>query len=358
MAIIELNNIRVSYETKKNKVDAVKDTTIHVEKGDIFGIIGYSGAGKSTIVRTINLLQKPSSGEVKINGKVLFKAGADGKDQVNIKEAELRKERQKIGMIFQHFNLLNEKTVFANVEFALLHSPLTDKQKEEKIRELLELVSLSEFEDKYPAQLSGGQKQRVAIARALANDPDILISDEGTSALDPKTTNQILDLLKDLQKRLGLTIVLITHEMHVVKEIANKVAVMQNGEVIEQNTLLEIFAHPQEELTKQFIDTTSNVSRFIHSLTENNTFSHLEKDEELIYLSYYGNQSGEPAMSELTRQFDVATNIFYGNVEVLQNTRFGSLVVALKGTDENRLAAKDYLAQQHIEFTVLKEQVK
>ena len=232
MAIIELNNIRVSYETKKNKVDAVKDTTIHIEKGDIFGIIGYSGAGKSTIVRTINLLQKPSAGEVKVNGKVLFKAGADGKDQAKIKTAELRKERQKIGMIFQHFNLLNEKTVFENIEFALLHSPLSDKQKEEKIRDLLNLVSLSEFEEKYPAQLSGGQKQRVAIARALANDPEILISDEGTSALDPKTTNQILDLLKDLQKRLGLTIVLITHEMHVVKEIANKVAVMQNGEVI------------------------------------------------------------------------------------------------------------------------------
>lgn len=248
MAIIELNNIRVSYETKKNKVDAVKDTTIHIEKGDIFGIIGYSGAGKSTIVRTINLLQKPSAGEVKVNGKVLFKAGADGKDQAKIKTAELRKERQKIGMIFQHFNLLNEKTVFENIEFALLHSPLSDKQKEEKIRDLLNLVSLSEFEEKYPAQLSGGQKQRVAIARALANDPEILISDEGTSALDPKTTNQILDLLKDLQKRLGLTIVLITHEMHVVKEIANKVAVMQNGEVIEQNNLLEIFAHPQEQL--------------------------------------------------------------------------------------------------------------
>ncbi|MFR1821284.1 MAG: NIL domain-containing protein, partial [Lactococcus petauri] len=202
------------------------------------------------------------------------------------------------------------------------------------------------------------QKQRVAIARALANDPEILISDEGTSALDPKTTNQILDLLKDLQKRLGLTIVLITHEMHVVKEIANKVAVMQNGEVIEQNNLLEIFAHPQEQLTQQFIDTTSNVSRFIHSLTENDTFSDLADDEELIYLSYYGNQSGEPAMSEITRKFDVSTNIFYGNVEVLQNTRFGSLVVSLKGTEENRLAAKEYLAGQNIEFTVLKAQVK
>lgn len=198
----------------------------------------------------------------------------------------------------------------------------------------------------------------MAIARALANDPEILISDEGTSALDPKTTNQILDLLKDLQKRLGLTIVLITHEMHVVKEIANKVAVMQNGEVIEQNNLLEIFAHPQEQLTQQFIDTTSNVSRFIHSLTENDTFSALAEDEELIYLSYYGNQSGEPAMSEITRKFDVSTNIFYGNVEVLQNTRFGSLVVSLKGTEENRWAAKEYLAEQNIEFTVLKAQVK
>ena len=196
MAIIELNNIRVSYETKKNKVDAVKDTTIHIEKGDIFGIIGYSGAGKSTIVRTINLLQKPSAGEVKINGKVLFKAGADGKDQAKIKPAELRKERQKIGMIFQHFNLLNEKTVFENIEFALLHSPLSDKQKEEKIRELLNLVSLSEFEEKYPAQLSGGQKQRVALARLLVYDTKLVLLDEPFSALDETLKEQLLNETK------------------------------------------------------------------------------------------------------------------------------------------------------------------
>lgn len=181
---------------------------------------------------------------------------------------------------------------------------------------MLNLVSLSEFEEKYPAQLSGGQKQRVAIARALANDPEILISDEGTSALDPKTTNQILDLLKDLQKRLGLTIVLITHEMHVVKEIANKVAVMQNGEVIEQNNLLEIFAHPQEQLTQQFIDTTSNVSRFIHSLTENDTFSDLADDEELIYLSYYGNQSE----NQLCRKLPV--NLMFQRISSMGMLRF------------------------------------
>ncbi len=234
-AIIELNNLSVQFHQKGRLVTAVKDATLRIEKGDIYGVIGYSGAGKSTLVRTINLLQKPTKGQIVINGEKIF----DSENPVKFTGAKLREFRQKIGMIFQHFNLLSEKTVFNNVAFALQHSQiedkngkkryLTKKEKTDKVTELLKLVDLEELSDKYPAQLSGGQKQRVAIARALANDPEILISDEGTSALDPKTTNQILDLLKSLHEKLGITVVLITHEMQVVKEIANKVAVMQNG---------------------------------------------------------------------------------------------------------------------------------
>lgn len=350
-AIIELNNLSVQFHQKGRLVTAVKDATLHIEKGDIYGVIGYSGAGKSTLVRTINLLQKPTKGQIVINGEKIF----DSENPVKFTGAKLREFRQKIGMIFQHFNLLSEKTVFNNVAFALQHSQiedkngkkryLTKKEKTDKVTELLKLVDLEELSDKYPAQLSGGQKQRVAIARALANDPEILISDEGTSALDPKTTNQILDLLKSLHEKLGITVVLITHEMQVVKEIANKVAVMQNGEIIEQNSLIDIFAQPKEALTKQFIETTSSVNRFIASLSRTELLAQLADDEELIHLDYSGSELEDPVVSDITKKFDVTTNIFYGNVELLQGQPFGS--------SEHRAAAKAYFVERHLKFEVL-----
>ena len=229
-AQIDLKNITVQFGQNK----AVNDVSLEINKGDIYGVIGFSGAGKSTLVRTINLLQYPSAGSVEVNGTVLFK---DNKLQISKKQ--LQEKRRKIGMIFQNFNLLNEETVIENVAFALQHSRLSDQELEEKSLHLLELVGLKDKADFYPAQLSGGQQQRVAIARALANDPDILISDEATSALDPKTTNQILDLLYDLNKKLGLTVVLITHEMDAVKRVANKIAVMENAESMVVTTTTE-----------------------------------------------------------------------------------------------------------------------
>ena len=388
--IIELNNLSVLFPKKAEKVRvgkdellgeaglksqstqvtvattpaiaAVSNATLHIEKGDIYGVIGYSGAGKSTLVRTINLLQKPTTGQIIVNGETIF----DSQAKIEIKGTKLREFRQKIGMIFQHFNLLSEKTVFANVAFALQHTQIVDgkgkkryltkNEKTDKVNKLLELVDLVDLAEKYPAQLSGGQKQRVAIARALANDPEILISDEGTSALDPKTTNQILDLLKDLHDRLGLTIVLITHEMQVVKEIANKVAVMQNGQIIEQNSLIDIFASPKAELTQQFIETTSSVNRFIAGLSKTNILKDLADDEELIHLDYASSALEDPVISDITKKFDVTTNIYYGNVELLQNQPFGSLVFTLQGTTEQRQAAKLYFAEKHLTFKVLSRQ--
>ncbi|PCS00667.1 methionine ABC transporter ATP-binding protein [Lactococcus fujiensis] len=367
--IIELNHLSVSFASKKsnnkkngesNIIHAVEDATLHIEKGDIYGVIGYSGAGKSTLVRTINLLQKPTEGQIIINGEIVF----DTNHPVHLSGAKLRAFRQKIGMIFQHFNLLAEKTVFNNVSFALQHTQIKDgktgklrylsaTEKKTKVENLLGLVELSELAHKYPSQLSGGQKQRVAIARALANDPEILISDEGTSALDPKTTNQILDLLKDLHDRLGLTIVLITHEMQVVKEIANKVAVMQNGRIIEQNSLIDIFAGPEEELTKQFIETTSSVNRFIAGLPRTKLLQNLAEDEELIHLDYASSELEDPVISDITKIFDVTTNIYYGNVELLQQQPFGSLVFTLKGSSEQRAAAKQYFNERNLKFIVL-----
>lgn len=361
--IIELNNLTVFFsgkQTNHTQITAVSDATLHVEKGDIYGVIGYSGAGKSTLVRTINLLQKPTTGQIIVKGETIF----DSENPVKLSGSKLRAFRQKIGMIFQHFNLLSEKTVFANVAFALQHTQIEDEktgklryltgnEKKKKVEKLLALVELTDLAQKYPAQLSGGQKQRVAIARALANDPEILISDEGTSALDPKTTNQILDLLKDLHDRLGLTIVLITHEMQVVKEIANKVAVMQNGVIIEQNSLIDIFADPKEKLTKQFIETTSSVNRFIAGLSKTKLLQILSEDEELIHLDYASSGLEDPVISDITKKFDVTTNIYYGNVELLQQQPFGSLVFTLKGANEQRAAAKKYFAEKNLKFNVL-----
>ena len=219
--IINLEHIDITFRQKKRVIEAVKDVSIVINKGDIYGIVGYSGAGKSTLVRTINLLQAPTAGKITIGDDVTF---SDGK--VQLKGVALRQKRQKIGMIFQHFNLMAQKTARQNVAFALRHSKLSKEEKDQKVAELLELVGLADRAENYPSQLSGGQKQRVAIARALANDPEILISDESTSALDPKTTKQILALLQELNQKLGLTVVMITHEMQIVKDICHRVAVM------------------------------------------------------------------------------------------------------------------------------------
>lgn len=259
--MIELSHISKEFVSGKRTVHAVQDVSLTIDKGEIFGMIGFSGAGKSTLVRCINLLERPTSGKVIV----------DGQDMLSLSAKELRQTRKKIGMIFQHFNLMPSRTVAGNVAYPLRGSGLSKQQIEEKVQRLLDLVGIGDKAEAYPKQLSGGQKQRVAIARALANDPNVLLCDEATSALDPQTTKAILQLLKHLNETLGITVVIITHEMAVVKEICHRVAVMEHGKVVESGEVFNIFANPREDITKNFIHTTSNLRKIDQSGKPNQT---------------------------------------------------------------------------------------
>ena len=346
--IIKLDQIDVTFHQKKRTITAVKDVTIHIKEGDIYGIVGYSGAGKSTLVRVINLLQKPSAGKITIDNDVIF----DGK--VTLTAEQLRHKRQDIGMIFQHFNLMSQKTAEENVAFALKHSGLSKEEKKAKVAKLLDLVGLADRAENYPSQLSGGQKQRVAIARALANDPKILISDESTSALDPKTTKQILALLQDLNQKLGLTVVLITHEMQIVKDIANRVAVMQDGHLIEEGSVLEIFSDPKQPLTQDFISTATGIDEAMVKIEKQEIVEHLSENSLLVQLKYAGASTDEPLLNELYKHYQVTANILYGNIEILDGTPVGELVVVLSGEKAALAGAQEAIRQAGVQLKVLK----
>ena len=345
--IIDLKNIDITFTQKRRTIQAVKDVSIQIEKGDIYGIVGYSGAGKSTLVRAINLLQVPTAGKITIGEDVTFENG-----QVQLTTKELRQKRQTIGMIFQHFNLMAQKTAYENVAFALRHSKLSNEEKDKKIRGLLELVDLADRAENYPAQLSGGQKQRVAIARALANDPEILISDESTSALDPKTTKQILSLLQDLNKKLGLTVVMITHEMQIVKDICNRVAVMQNGQLLEEGSVLDIFSNPQEDLTQEFIETAAGIEDALAKINAQPLVKNLPAS---VQLKYVGSSTDRPLLTEIFKDFGVSGNILYGNVEILGDTPVGELVVVLDGDSDKVIAALKAIENAGVSLRVLKK---
>ena len=346
--IIKLDQIDVTFHQKKRTITAVKDVTIHIQEGDIYGIVGYSVAGKSTLVRVINLLQKPSAGKITIDDDVIF----DGK--VTLTAEQLRRKRQDIGMIFQHFNLMSQKTAEENVAFALKHSGLSKEEKKAKVAKLLDLVGLADRAENYPSQLSGGQKQRVAIARALANDPKILISDESTSALDPKTTKQILALLQDLNQKLGLTVVLITHEMQIVKDIANRVAVMQDGHLIEEGSVLEIFSDPKQPLTQDFISTATGIDEAMVKIEKQEIVEHLSENSILVQLKYAGASTDEPLLNELYKHYQVTANILYGNIEILDGTPVGELVVVLSGEKAALAGAQEAIRQAGVQLKVLK----
>ncbi|GEL15269.1 methionine ABC transporter ATP-binding protein [Pediococcus cellicola] len=346
--IIDLKQITVDFKDGENRVKAVNDVDLQVEKGDIYGIVGYSGAGKSTLVRVVNLLQKPTAGKVIVNNQELLK----------LNPVDLRKARTKIGMIFQHFNLMKSRTILGNVEYPLLKTKLTKKQREEKATELLKLVGLASRKDDYPRQLSGGQKQRVAIARALANNPDILISDEATSALDPKTTLSILNLLKRLNRELGLTIVLITHEMQAVKEICNHVAVMQKGKIVERGNIEAIFSTPQKPLTQEFINVATNVGPAVEKVVKNPSFKALTQNQQLVQLNFIGKSTEEPIISTLAKQFGVDGNILFANVEQLHDETLGFMILVLTGQEERIKQAITFLQENQVRVKLLNQAVE
>lgn len=347
--MIKLDNIDVTFHQKKRTIEAVKDVTIHINQGDIYGIVGYSGAGKSTLVRVINLLQVPTAGKITIDEDVIFEG-----DKVTLTPAQLRIKRREIGMIFQHFNLMAQMTAAENVAFALKHSGLTKEEKAAKVAKLLDLVGLADRAENYPSQLSGGQKQRVAIARALANDPKILISDESTSALDPKTTKQILALLQELNEKLGLTIVMITHEMQIVKDICNRVAVMQDGQLIEEGSVLEIFSHPKQELTQDFIKTATGIDEALVKIYQQGIVQNLPEDSLLVQLKYSGASTDTAIVNDLYKMYQVTSNILYGNIEILDHTPVGELVVILSGEPAQLHHALEAVVEAQVEVTVLK----
>lgn len=342
--MIKLDQINVMFKDKNNTIlHAVKDVSLTIKEGEIFGIVGYSGAGKSTLVRVINLLQKPSSGNVVVNDHNLLSLTAK----------QLNQARKKIGMIFQHFNLMNARTVYGNVLYPLRDSNLSKTEKDQKINQLLALVGLADKKDFYPSQLSGGQKQRVAIARALANDPTILLCDEATSALDPKTTQSILKLLKELNQRLKLTIVLITHEMQVVKDICHRVAVMEQGKVLEQNDIVSIFSHPNQPLTQNFIRTASNIEHAYDTIFNHPQLAEELKQQNLFELRFTGSNHFTPFISQLSEKYNIETTVLYSNLEIIQNQPVGNLIAILNGSDESINLAEYFLKNLNISLSRL-----
>lgn len=341
--MIQLDGIVKTYHSQSGTVPALRGVTLSVKEGEIFGIIGKSGAGKSTLIRCINMLERPSAGTVMVGGQNI----------TELNETGLRKARKKIGMIFQHFNLLSSRTVFENVAFPLELAGYDKAHIQQTVTRLLTLVGLAEKHDQYPSQLSGGQKQRVGIARALANQPKVLLCDEATSALDPQTTKSILELLKTINQELKLTIVLITHEMHVIKEICDQVAVMENGVIIEQGAILDIFTKPQATTTREFIATIMN-----HDLPErfrNTAFSAHASDNSnaIIRLSFIGVTAEEPIIAGLIRRFDIDASILYGNIDHIKNTSFGTLILELSGRQAAMNNALDYLKSQDLGIEVI-----
>ncbi|CAM2998906.1 methionine ABC transporter ATP-binding protein [Paenibacillus sediminis] len=328
--MIELKHLNKEYKTKKGTIYGVRDVNLSIRKGEIFGIVGYSGAGKSSLLRCINLLEKPTSGEVIV----------DGVNLTTLSKPQLRNARQKIGMIFQHFHLISSKTVFDNVAFALKAAEKSAEEIKKRVPELLQLVGLADKADQYPAQLSGGQKQRVAIARALANDPQVLLCDEPTSALDPMTTKSILALLRDINQSLGITIVLITHEMEVVKDLCDNVAIMQGGVVIEQGAVYDIFANPVQPLTREFIQ---------HALDfklPDPLWDKLDSGSKVVKILFRGHAAEQAIINQMLKVTNVQGNILHGKIEYIKDKPLGTFIMEVKGEQSEIDKALQFLVDQ------------
>jgi len=338
--MIRVENVSKTYTGKQGTVEAVKDVSLEISRGEIFGVIGFSGAGKSTLIRLLNGLETVTSGHIYINDK----------DITTLKRKELLKERQKIAMIFQHFNLLWSRTVEENIAFSLEIAGVPKAKRKEKVAELIDLVGLTGREKSYPSQLSGGQKQRVGIARALANDPEVLLCDEATSALDPKTTKDILKLLVEINQELGLTIVLITHEMHVVRQICHRVAVMEEGRVVESGEVIEVFKNPQQPITKQFV----GEERVDDEIDE--VFHHLStslRPGVAVRIQYLGDRTGDAVLSEAIRKLDATVSILQAKVNITQKGILGSMIILIEEESSKAEEVIEYLKQAEIIVEVL-----
>ncbi|MDQ0229687.1 methionine ABC transporter ATP-binding protein [Metabacillus malikii] len=338
--MITLENVSKVYHTKSGDVQAVNNVDLKIEKGEIFGIIGYSGAGKSSLIRLLNGLEKPTKGTITVAGHRID----------TIRGAKLRQARLEISMIFQHFNLLWSRTVRDNISFPLEIAGVKKQERLKRVNELIKLVGLEGREDAYPSQLSGGQKQRVGIARALANNPKVLLCDEATSALDPQTTDSILDLLVDINKRLGLTIVLITHEMHVVRKICNRVAVIEAGNIVEQGEVLELFRNPQQQITKRFLNQDSEPEETVEQLRAHYS------DGKVLKLSFIGESTEQPLITNLIRHFDVNVNILQGKISQTQNGAYGTLFIQLIGENSVINQAIAFIEENKIGVEVIENE--
>ncbi|WP_100330706.1 methionine ABC transporter ATP-binding protein [Bacillus xiapuensis] len=331
--MIELQHVTKVFNGKKGSTYALNDVSLHVKKGEVFGVIGYSGAGKSTLIRTVNLLERPTSGTVKVNGA----------DLTSLSSRQLREARQKVGMIFQGFNLLQTATVYDNVVIPLKLAGLKKKEAAERAKKYLAVVGLDKLHRSYPGELSGGQKQRVAIARALAHEPEILLCDEATSALDPDTTEAILDLLLKINRDLGITILLITHEMNVVQRICDRVAVMESGQIIEQGSVADLFTAPKHKTTRKFIG-----SVFSHDIPQS-MLEHLHESGKIVLLSFFGHSSEEPALALVSKSFKVFPNILSGSIIQMKDQPYGQLLVHLQGEPEEIDKAIHFLIEKGVQ---------
>ncbi|GGA76884.1 methionine ABC transporter ATP-binding protein [Ornithinibacillus halotolerans] len=317
--MISIKGLTKKFLIQHKEITAVDDLSLTIKKGEIFGVIGYSGAGKSTLIRLINRLEEPTSGSVIIGDKEI----------TNLRKGELRNARQNIGMIFQHFNLLWSRTVSENISFPLEIAGVPKDEREKRVQELIQLVGLAGRENAYPSQLSGGQKQRVGIARALANDPKVLLCDEATSALDPETTNSILDLLVDINERLGLTIILITHEMHVIQKICNRVAVMENGKIVEQGEVIDVFLKPKHSVTKKFVEQVmGNEEGDLTEIIDDHSAG------KLVRLHFIGETANQALISTISKQFNIEVNILQGKINQTKLGAYGTLTVQILGEIE------------------------
>ena len=339
--MIVLSNVCKTFDSAQGRVVAVDDVNLTVEAGQIYGIIGYSGAGKSTLIRLLNGLETPSSGSIQVEGFDI--AGAEGN--------ALRQARLKISMVFQHFNLLWSRTVSQNIAFSMQIAGVPKAQIKPRVAELVALVGLQGREDAYPSQLSGGQKQRVGIARALANNPGVLLCDEATSALDPQTTDSILDLLLDINRKLNLTIVLITHEMHVVRKLCHRVAVMENGRIVEEGPVIDVFTRPQQPITQQFV---KQVSQYQETEESFNPLLSQHLSGAIFKLTFVGVQTHQAVISDVILRYKVSINILHGKISQTLNGSFGELYIHVEGNDLQIDSMLKLLKEQQIAVEVIK----